>query len=484
MRHESPSHESCRRARGVRDASALRLPGRFLRLRSRTIAALCGAWLLPALLTAQTAQGGGWAKGTLSVGGRTFELRHAVVATDGALGNVYLSDVPLTTATIANFARMGELGKSGALHALYVKVILRHREVSGIEVWDRAFPNGSVFAWKGDLGAHELAAVAGDHVSGRARARSPVDLEGVPVTFDVEYDAIPAPAEAVSPGALHRWPTLERARDAVSAWADRAVTGPNIAISFFGLVGLILIWIFVLVPRQTARAFRILETERGYRPVAADDPDLAATLRRLAPILPQGGVESGREDPALNVSRAIALSLPAGIRFLTRSWCTVPRSHVARTSNELLFYHHVVELRSLPFTGEVFVIGKGVGWPFRWLPGRDLVLGVREIQGGGTPEFGELYSVCAPGGVETAIPLPLQQALVELAERMVLRHVQLGGPWLGTMNMRFTPNGWGVCCEQVIGRKRLLALVDTADRIGTALDASYRSRFHEGGHSA
>jgi hypothetical protein len=183
-------------------------------------------------------------------------------------------------------------------------------------------------------------------------------------------------------------------------------------------------------------------------------------------------VESGREDPALNVSRAIALSLPRGTRFLTRSWCTIPRSRGARSSNELLFYHHVLELRSLPFTGEVLIIGKGVGWPFYWLPKRDLVLGVREIQGGGTPEFGALYSVSAPGGVETAIPLPLQQALVDLADRLVLRHVRLGGPWMATMNLRFTPNGWGLCCEQLIGRKRLLALIDVVDRIGAALDAS------------
>ncbi len=89
---------------------------------------------------------------------------------------------------------------------------------------------------------------------------------------------------------------------------------------------------------------------------------------------------------------------------------------------------------------------------------------------GDNEAFAALYSVSAPGGKEVRIPPRLQEALVNLADRLVAQKLLQGG-YLG-VNLRFTPAGWGMIGEQQTVRAGMIRLLDTADRISEALTGS------------
>ncbi len=170
------------------------------------------------------------------------------------LVTLYLSDVPLTTRLIDSFSVLREMAAAGRLHLLSLRIHLPSREVTGIEVLHPALPDRRLFLYKGNLGAYNFTVLTYDRVEGTARTTGTLTGDGAGIAFDIGFTAVPAVWEQRSwiDGLIHRYPAvgklLEIFARPVGWMAD------HIAVLFFGLVALILLWIFVIIPRRHARS--------------------------------------------------------------------------------------------------------------------------------------------------------------------------------------------------------------------------------------
>jgi hypothetical protein len=421
--------------------------------------------LIPAIALAVDGAPGA-ARGTLTVGGSTVLLGNACLTWRDPLITLHLSDVPLTTRLIDTFSELRAMAAAGRLHLISLRIHLPTREVTGIEVLHSGLPYQRVFLYEGNLGAYDFTLLGPDRVEGTARTTGPLTGDSAGIGFEVSFTALPASWEPRNrlDGLTHRHPAVGRMLVALSvplSWVAGHI-GPL----FFGLVALILLWIFVFIPRRQARFFRALLWD-GYSVLDRKDLMLPGLLDSLLPFAPGEILLTGPEARP-RITRGVRRPVHGGFRVLARAWRNeVHHKRSARSHNEIRFFSLVMESRPLHLEGEILVVGKGIGWPPFWLPHRDELLGVREISGEGSEAFAALYSVAAPGGKEVAVPARLQEALVGLADHLVASRLLQSG-YLG-VNLRFTPAGWGMIGDQQTGRAGMARLLEVADRISDAL---------------
>ena len=421
--------------------------------------------LMPGIVLAEDVPSGS-AQGTLTVGGSTVPLGNACLIWREPLIHLHLSDVPLTTRQLDSFSGLREMTAAGRLHLISLRIHLPSREVTGIEVFHPKLSDQSVSFYEGDMGTYDFALLSPERVEGTARTTGPLSGDSAEIGFEVGFTALPATWQARSSldWLIHEFPGLGLVLQALTvpvSWV-----GGHIGPLFFGLVALIILWVFVIIPRRHARFFRDMRRE-GYDTLDPKDQMLPELLDSLLPLITGGRLLTGPEARP-RLSRGVRRPVPEGFRVVARAWRTEVHSEGAgRKHNEIRFFSLVMESRHLNLEGDIHISAKGIAWPPVWLPRRDELLGVREISGGGSEAFEALYSVAAPEGKEVLVPTSLQEALVELSDHLVARSLLQKG-YLG-VDLRFTPAGWGMIGEQQTGRAGMARLLEVAERISNAL---------------